>query len=169
MPFVEIRRALPEEAPELKALMIASKGYWPYSDEWMAAWVSRLVLTAHYLPDHVDEVYVAVVESAIAGFYALLPQGPLCILDDLWVAPDRIRTGVGRRLFGHALQRAGELGADQMEGEAEPNAAGFYLRMGAHHLRTTISRSGRTLPVMGLASGAQRMPADGAPTQQQTS
>lgn len=61
---------------------------------------------------------------------ALLPQGPLCILDDLWVAPERIRTGVGRRLFGHALQRAGELGADQMEWEAEPNAAGLYLRMG---------------------------------------
>ena len=54
-----------------------------------------------------------------------------------------------------------------MEWDAEPNAAGFYLRMGAQHLRTTVSRSGRTLPVMGIATGAQRMPTDDATTQQQ--
>jgi hypothetical protein len=47
-----------------------------------------------------------------------------------------------------------------MEWEAEPDAAGFYLRMGAQHLGTTISRSGRTLPVMEIATGAQRMSAD---------
>jgi GNAT superfamily N-acetyltransferase len=165
---VEIRRAIPEEAPALKALMIASKGYWAYSDEWMAAWVGRLVLTAQYLPDHSGEVYVAVLEPVLAGFYALLPQGPLCILDDLWVAPERIRTGVGRQLFAHALRRAGDLGADRMEWDAEPNAAGFYVRMGAQHLGETISRSGRTLPVMGIAIGAQRMPTDEATVQRQT-
>jgi len=99
-PLVIVGRVVPEEAPELKALMVASKQYWDYSDEWIAAWVGRLVLTAQYLPDHADEVYVAVVQTTLAGFYALLSQGPLCILEDLWVRPDHIRTGVGRRSLG---------------------------------------------------------------------
>ncbi|HEV7214671.1 MAG TPA: GNAT family N-acetyltransferase [Chloroflexota bacterium] len=148
---MEIRRAVPAEAPELQALMIASKRYWGYTDEWMAAWISRQSLTAQYFVDHAGEVYVAVAEATLAGFYALLPQGPLCILDDLWVARARIGTGIGRQLFAHALRRASELGAGRMEWEAEPNAAGFYLRMGAQQIGETTSRSGRVLPVMAIA------------------
>lgn len=124
---MQIRRAVPEEAPALKELMIASKRYWASPDDWMAAWISRLVLTPRYMPDHADEVYVAEVDGRLAGFYALLLQGALCILDDLWIAPDHIRMGIGRRLFGHALQRASELGAERMEWDAEPGAVGFYV------------------------------------------
>jgi hypothetical protein len=35
-----------------------------------------------------------------------------------------------------------------IEIEAEPRAVGFYARMGARHIRDTISDMGRVLPIM---------------------
>jgi hypothetical protein len=37
-----------------------------------------------------------------------------------------------------------------MEWEAEPNALGFYRKMGGRHLRTDITEWGREGSVMGL-------------------
>jgi hypothetical protein len=37
-----------------------------------------------------------------------------------------------------------------MEWEAEPNALGFYARMGGRRLRTAMSEWGRELTIMGV-------------------
>ena len=43
------------------------------------------------------------------------------------------------------------LGATAMQWEAEPNALGFYARMGGRQVRTTTSEWGRELLVMGVS------------------
>lgn len=48
----------------------------------------------------------------------------------------------------HAAEGAAGLGATAMEWEAEPNARGFYGRMGGRPVRTTTSEWGRDLTVM---------------------
>jgi hypothetical protein len=62
-----------------------------------------------------------------------------------------MRRGAGSALFRHAAERAAELGATAMEWEAEPNALGFYARMGGRPVRATTSEWGRGLTVMGVA------------------
>jgi hypothetical protein len=55
------------------------------------------------------------------------------------------------RLFRHAAARATELGCGRMEWEAEPNALGFYEKMGGRYLRDSDpSDWGRVLQVMGV-------------------
>ena len=60
--------------------------------------------------------------------------------------------GIGRRLFRCAAEHARATGARTLEWEAEPNALGFYEKMGARHLRAGTSEWGRTLSVMGAGA-----------------
>ena len=53
----------------------------------------------------------------------------------LFVEPDLIGTGCGRRLWEHAVATARDLGVDVLLLDADPNAAPFYRAMGAEWLR----------------------------------
>lgn len=51
----------------------------------------------------------------------------------------------------HAAARARRLGAVRLVWEAEPNAIGFYERLGAHRIGTSEPGVwGRSLPLMAL-------------------
>jgi predicted GNAT family N-acyltransferase len=49
----------------------------------------------------------------------------------MWVAPKHIGTGVGKELFIHAMQISARDKISEVEISADPNAEGFYKRMGA--------------------------------------
>ena len=72
------------------------------------------------------------------------------MLDHLWVRPSWIGQGVGGRLFRLAADCARELGAERLELGAEPNAVGFYEKLGARTLRDHVTEWGRLAPWMGL-------------------
>jgi len=69
-------------------------------------------------------VYVAETQGEPIGWAALVPRGEVGWLEDLWIEPDWIGRGIGRLLFEHVAER-----------EAEPNARGFYERMGGAYVR----------------------------------
>jgi GNAT superfamily N-acetyltransferase len=52
-------------------------------------------------------------------------------LEHLWVTPACIGTGIGKELFLDAMDKAAALEVRDVEISADPNAAGFYKRMGA--------------------------------------
>ena len=59
--------------------------------------------------------------------------------------------GVGRALFIHALARSRALGFKNLEIESDPNAEGFYKRMGARRVGASIKEvegQRRELPVL---------------------
>ena len=86
--------------------------------------------------------------SLIIGWYRLLVRLPAVVLEDLWVLPDYIGKGIGRKLFEHAIEQAQLSGADHLELDADPNAAPFYMRMGCHPVGERISEWGRSIPHM---------------------
>jgi len=100
--------------------------------------VYREQLEAH--PDAVDvpaalirsgAVRVAEQDGAIVGFSALLDPGSgACELDALFVEPDWMGTGVGRRLIDDARRIAREHGATRIDVIANPQAVAFYDRLG---------------------------------------
>jgi Acetyltransferase (GNAT) family. len=75
-----------------------------------------------------------------AGFYVLTTEDDGLHLDHLWIVPGAMRRGIGRGLFEHAVSQARQLGFDSIKIEADPNAEGFYKRMGARRVGATISR-----------------------------
>jgi GNAT superfamily N-acetyltransferase len=146
---VEVRRAGPGDAGALGRVAFAAKGHWGYPGHWMELWRPGLEVSPAFVRD--NEVYVAVSGEKAVGFYALVGGGHRLDLEHLWVLPAWIGTGLGRRLFEHAMRRARELGARTVTIEADPNAEGFYRKMGARRAGENVYElegKERALPVM---------------------
>lgn len=144
-----MRRAGPGDAGALGRVAFAAKGHWGYPERWMERWRPGLEVSPVFVRD--NEVYVAVCEGEAVGFYALVGGGRRLDLEHLWVLPAWIGTGLGRRLFGHMMRRAKELGAGMVAIESDPNAEGFYRRMGAGRAGENVYElegEERVLPVM---------------------
>ena|ERR1700752_16421 len=124
-----IRRALPEEASTLTTIALEAKRYWGYPEHWIKHWESDLTISSDFIRDH--HVYVVEVDGEIRGFYALSVSGEKAELEHMWVTPASIGTGIGKELFLDAMEKAAALAVRDVEISADPNAAGFYKRMGA--------------------------------------
>jgi 8-oxo-dGTP pyrophosphatase MutT (NUDIX family) len=147
---VIIRLAAPDEHERLREVAIASRGVWGYDEERFRQWASSLDVSAERLRD--NETYVAEDGARLVGWASLRsPADGVCVLDELWVEPERIRSGVGSQLFRFILSRSRNLGASQLEWGAEPGAVGFYEKMGGRFLRTKRSSSfDLVIPVMSI-------------------
>ncbi len=148
-----LRPALPAEAAELTALAIRSKAHWGYDATFMALAAPDLQIT----PELLEGATAFVAESAgrAVGFYVLAAVDGVPMLRDLWVDPAAIGTGVGKRLWSHMLEQAGRLGYRAVRITSEPNAEGFYAKMGARRIGSVESSvvKGRMLPLMEIDAG----------------
>lgn len=142
-----IRPAQPDEAERLTAIAVAAKRYWGYPESWIEHWRDDLTIS----PDFVtrEDVFVAEENDKLLGFYALVVKNERAELDHLWVSPEEIGRGVGKELFLHAMQRASSRNLAQVEIYADPNAEGFYTKLGAvreGELASEIEGQERVIP-----------------------
>lgn len=127
-----LRPAAPGDAPGLTDLALRSKAHWGYSPEWLTAWRQQLTIEAGYLAEH--RVLVAEHTGALVGMCALEDRGSWWVLEHLWVDPASMGLGVGRTLVKQALALARSVRPGRVLVEADPHAAGFYSRLGAHQI-----------------------------------
>jgi GNAT superfamily N-acetyltransferase len=127
-----IRRALPEEADTLTQIALDAKRHWGYPESWIQHWQEDLTVSPEFIRD--NQVYVFERDGDVRGFYALCVSGTKAELEHMWVTPDSIGTGIGKELFLDAMDRAATLEVREIEISADPNAAGFYERMGASQI-----------------------------------
>jgi GNAT superfamily N-acetyltransferase len=156
---LEIRRATPEDAGTLTLIAFAAKRHWGYPEPWILHWTGGLTVAPEFIRD--NEVYAATAGGEPVAFYALAGMGRTLELEHLWVSPEYIGRGMGRLLFEHALARAAALGTKSVELEADPNAEGFYRRMGAVRVGENvyeIEGHRRVLPLMAVEVGNRRTP-----------
>lgn len=147
----EIQQATPNQAETLTQIAFAAKRYWGYPEHWIQIWSPILTITPEIIEKH--DTYVAYVNEKPVGFYVLSLNGTKAILEHLWVLPEHIGKGVGRKLFEHALSRCKEIGTRILEIESDPNARGFYERMGTKKVGEVIGEvdgQPRILPLMGI-------------------
>lgn len=154
---VHIRRAKVAEAQALTDLAMRSKALWGYDDAFMAMCLEELTVRPEAI--EAGEVWVAEEGGQILGLLELVPEGRSVEVRMIFVDPGLARTGIGRTLWDHAEERAKAVGADTLTLDADPNAVGFYQRMGMRVVGKSPSGSipGRTLPRM-----AKRLTEDSA-------
>ncbi len=124
-----IKLASVGDAQTLTQIALDAKRHWGYPEHWIKHWESDLTISAEFITS--NHVYVAEDEGEIRGFYALCLVDDKAELEHLWVRPSHIGTGIGKELFLDAMERAAKLNVSEVELSADPNAAGFYKRMGA--------------------------------------
>jgi N-acetylglutamate synthase-like GNAT family acetyltransferase len=148
---MNIRQASSEEATELTRIAHEAKRKWGYPEHWLQRWEAELTITPDFILN--NYVYVADDGKRLSGFYALSVKEDKAELEHMWVAPDCIGTGVGKALFVAAMQKASELQLKAVEISSDPNAEGFYQKMGAHRVGEThadLDGESRVLPRLSI-------------------
>lgn len=147
--MIVIRRAFPEDAERLTRITVASKRHWNYPEKWIQLWLPQLTFSPSQITE--NEFWLAVAENASVGYYSLKQDAHGLWLDNLWILPEYMGQGIGQQLFNHALGRSRASGAATLKIESDPNAQGFYEKMGAQKTgehRYELEGQLRILPVM---------------------
>jgi len=147
--MISIKRAIPKQASILTDIAVAAKRHWNYPERWIEIWTPLLTITPEFISS--AEIWVADVNGEAAGFYALIFVENRANLDHLWVLPSYMGQGIGRVLFEHALGHCREKGCHVLEIVSDPNAQGFYERMGAEKVGVSFSKvdgQPRSLPIL---------------------
>jgi ribosomal protein S18 acetylase RimI-like enzyme len=148
---IEIRRALPDDAEVLTEIAIAAKGHWGYPERWMQVWTPELTFRSEYFEK--NESWTASIENQTIGFCTLLEKDGNAWLENLWVIPSQMGHGVGNALFKHMIDLSKKRGYHILRLESDPNAVGFYIKMGAHQIgerHSEVEGQPRILPIMEL-------------------
>lgn len=146
-----IRPARDTDAEALTSLARRSKAAWGYPESWLEEWEGALTLAPSYLREH--EVFVAEQDDEPVGVVALEVGPAGSEIGHLWVAPGHQGKGVGRALMERVIARARELDQVSIRIESDPNARGFYERLGAvpeGEVAAPVAGERRWLPVLRL-------------------
>ncbi|MED3053119.1 GNAT family N-acetyltransferase [Bacillus thuringiensis] len=143
---MKIREALLSKANELSELALHSKATWNYSEEFILACKEDLTITEEYIKNNF--VYVLVNDNAKIGFFSFLRNDKA--LDFLYIHPHYKGKGYGKILWEYVIEKANELGLKSFTIDSDPNAKGYYLKMGAQLIGETPSTvfKGRVLPLL---------------------
>lgn len=146
---MKIVRAKTEDADVLTEIAFSAKRHWGYPERWIQSWRDILTISPEFIAANV--AYSAIEGDRVVGFYLLTTESDGLHLDHLWIMPSAMGRGIGRALFEHAVEQASALGFRAIKIEADPNAEGFYQRMGARGIGTNLTEiegERRELPLL---------------------
>ena len=144
---IAFRMASSSDAEELTRIAFAAKRHWGYPEDWIALWADELRIGADYI--EANWVILAAAGSRTLGWCAVSAERGECWLDNCWVLPEAAASGIGRALVGRALRHAAGLSSPTLRVISDPNAEGFYLKLGFRRIGDHPSEPvGRRLPVL---------------------
>lgn len=128
-----IRRPHPGEWRAVSRLVLRSKAFWGYSDDFLAHFAPGMTVPPRTLAT--ADCLVAAQGPWLLG-YGVRRGGRL---DDLFVAPEAMGRGIGRTLLDRLRRHARAAGHAGLVFDADPFAVGFYRRQGARVVGWTPS------------------------------
>ena len=152
---MNIRRAIPQDSATLTEISFASKGYWNYPPEYFEIWKNELTITAAYI--ETNHVYLIEENGRPVGYYAVVileEEIPLPVfvmepgvwLEHVFVRPEEIGRGYGRRLMRHLGETAAREKWEEIKILVDPHACDFYQKLGATFIKDVPSNiEGRTV------------------------
>jgi ribosomal protein S18 acetylase RimI-like enzyme len=150
--MISIRSVNPEEAGALTQIALAAKRHWGYPERWIEIWTPQLTFSPEYFKT--NESWAAVDGDVPIAFYTLLEANEVVSIENLWVLPEYMGQGIGKQLFLHAVATARARGYNTLQLDADPNALGFYERMGMHQIgerQSEVDGQLRVLPIMEMS------------------
>lgn len=148
-----ITNAKQEDADTLTELTIRSKNHCGYGHAQIEQWRDELTIT----PDYIDQnsVFRLVEAGNTLGFYAFARESTEEVkLNFLFVEPEAIGKGYGKRLLTHFLNSLKGTNYKRVVLDADPHAEAFYASQGFTVIgKLKSSIAGRFLPIMQLELG----------------
>jgi GNAT superfamily N-acetyltransferase len=129
---VKTRSARPSESEELSELAAAAKALWGYSEEQLAAWSCELRISPEAIVS--QPTFVVEEHAHPVGVAQLDTNSQPWAVECLWVHPSAVGRGIGALLVQHLMAHARANGQSELGIDADPNAEGFYLHIGARRV-----------------------------------
>lgn len=157
---LHIKKARRDEHPVLTEISFAAKKYWNYPPEYFEIWKEELTISEDYIEK--NSVFTADIDGRIAGYYSVTynPEdfyaGEVFVakgywLEHIFLRPEFIGKGIGRRLISHCKKEASGRGIKKLFIFSDPYSRGFYEKIGARFLHESPSSiKGRLIPVFEL-------------------
>jgi len=153
-----IRDAVVAETSELTQIAFQAKTFWNYPNTYIEKWTEELTISSQYIQDNF--VRCKTINDIIVGFYSLVyvpenrTSGTINIekgiwLDHMFIAPKFHGNGIGRAFFVDIQSQLNRFTAEKiLKIFVDPNAIGFYQKMGAQFIRNSDSSiPGRSIPI----------------------
>ena len=131
--IVDMRDAQSSDLHHINELVCQSKSHWAYPQDFVKKFMDFFKMTEEYLQQY--PVKLMVVDDRIVGVYSFkfMPDNKL-ELDFLFLHPDFIGQGYGRLLWQHLSNMAQALKYNEFTIWSDPEAEGFYLKMGCERI-----------------------------------
>lgn len=156
-----IRPANIKDSCILTEISFSSKRYWKYPEKYYRVWANELTITPDYISS--NEVWVYESGREIVAYYSLvtlnkeikvagiaLARGHW--LEHMFTKPAYIGIGIGTELVVHLRNRCIQKKIEELNILADPNAKGFYEKMGCRYVQEFPSTiMGRTTPHLVLS------------------
>lgn len=147
---MNIVKATIEDDLVLTAITKRSKSTWGYTEEQLLEWNDSLTVTKEYIQTY--DVFKLVSENEIIGYYSYGYESEgVVLLDNLFILPEYMGTGLGKMLMLDFLESIRKYGIPRIRLYSDPNAEQFYTKFGFRtvgKLETKIEN--RFLPIMEL-------------------
>lgn len=143
---MKIRKATLKDLPILNQISLASKRHWQYPEDWIQRWLEDLTLDEEDLQN--QEVHVLEADEKLIGFCGIAEDSDAYEVAHLWVLPEYIGKGYGKRLLNASISNV-VIDKKKIRLVADPNAEHFYQSQGFETVNRMESYpKGRFLPVM---------------------
>jgi len=125
---INIFRAQVESIESINSLIRNSKSFWDYPKSYLERAIPLLMVDESYLNTNCS--FEIRIDDELVGFIAFAKKGNERHLDHLWIAPSRIKTGIGHQALLFTESLAQELGWSELFTYPDPPAEMFYLKNG---------------------------------------
>jgi GNAT superfamily N-acetyltransferase len=157
VPEARIVSARAESLDRINRLIARSKSYWAWPNGYLEQALPLHRVTPAYL--RANRCFEALDRSdVLLAFASVLESDDRVIIDNLWVAPEHIRCGIGKAMCEHLFRLARQTGWPQLWVLPDPPAEGFYFRMGFSHTGERVPSRIAGGPVFSVLSIAVRTP-----------
>lgn len=147
---MQITVATVEDLPKINQFIRQSKAVWDYCEAFLDAFMEKYSVKSSFLEQ--EEVILFEQNGQLVGLYAFkINERYAAELDLFFINANHIRQGLGKQIWQHAINYAAARGWHEFELVADPNAEGFYQKMGAKNLRNFESFPGRFVPVLSVS------------------
>lgn len=159
-PLFSIRKASKKDAEILTAVAFSAKRHWNYPEEYFQIWTKELTITTEYITK--NKVWKMIYRDSIVGFSSIVqfsgshPELPFTdtnsyCLDHLFIRPEYHHMGFGTKMIQHLQKACIKNNIPHLIVFVDPNATGFYEKMGANYLIDLPSSiPNRNIPVYTL-------------------
>ena len=146
--MIEIMVADVSDAEKLSALEIRSESYWGYGTDFMEKFKEHYLITESFISS--NPTYILKNNDDFIGFYGLCITCEAAALEYLFIEPDYIGQGFGKKLWNHALTECRNRKIREFTIVTSPDARNFYLKLGAVFYKSidSLIAKGKKTPML---------------------